>query len=171
MGQCMHRMVWALVSTVLAIASGVAGADTLEAQNRSSPTATPAGKCRYATYGDLMRWGENTNWAQDWTQQYFACGVNSLPPDLEYAFNNAKTMGRDGRYVLNHQVYAMSTNSHARLPQTQADAKACNQARQQIAANDKWRAAHKTLPESDPAVVAVRKSTSDSRSYLARNCK
>jgi len=167
----MRHVFVAIVSTVLLTVAGLAGADTFEAQNRSSPTATPAGKCRYATYGDLMRWGETTNWAQDWTQQYFACGVSSLPQDLEYAFNNAKTMGRDGRYVYNHPVYAMSTNSHARRPQAQTDTKACAQARQQIAANDKWRAAHKNLPASDPAVIAVQKSTSDSRNYLAQNCK
>lgn len=91
-----------------------------------------ANNCRYRTFGDLMSWGENTNWAQDWTEQYFACGVQNLSGELEHAFSNEWIQGNR-----NHRVYSMSTNSQAPLSAKQQNAKACAQLKGQIREYDK----------------------------------
>ncbi len=102
------------------IAGNPAAASTTEAPDRIA--ATPASQCRYATYGDLMRWGEATGRQQDgadrdWQAQLAACGVHALPETLAHAFHHSRTMGRYGRYQYDvHPVFGMATNSHRALP-------------------------------------------------------
>lgn len=96
------------------------------APRAAAPRAAQAQGCRFATYGDLVRWGETTFWREDWTEQYNACGAQNLPGDLEYALGNEWSSNPG------HRVFSMSTNSHAPLSDGQQQAKQCAQLRGQI---------------------------------------
>lgn len=182
-----------LTAAVIALGLAIATTATAQAGSAGDTMAVPAA-CRYATYGDLMRWGEATGRQQDgadrdWQAQLAACGVHALPETLAHAFHHSRTMGRYGRYQYDvHPVFGMATNSHRAPPPAAITpaaasgassgpassddvAAACGEAWLRLAANRRWRDDHAHLPATDTGVIAVQRWSEATHRFIARHCR
>lgn len=133
----------------------------------SSASLADDSRCRFATFGDLMAWGERNGWVNvDWTDQCNACGLSDLSADLEMAFGNEWINGNK-----THPVYRMKTNSAPKLTDNQRNAKQCAQSKGQIAEFERMIA---DLDMSDPTsrelASQARDAIRQNREWIAENC-